>query len=118
MARRKKQPLKVSEGKSDTAIFKDVKFAAVPYSNFVGGQYIDRMYGTHTGVRLVQKDGTEYAGAIHNKKRKCYRQDGTLFWQTLHVTKDGRWFDNSGMPMDKPGAIDEEDQNAEDSGSD
>ena len=66
MARRKKQPLKVSEGKSDTAIFKDVKFAAVPLTNFVGGQYIDRMYGTHTGVRLVQKDGTEYNGAIHN----------------------------------------------------
>ena len=101
MARRKKQPLKISEGKSDKAIFAGVKFAAVPYSNFVGGQYIDR---------LVQKDGSEYPGAIHTKKRKCYRRDGTLFWQTLHVTKDGRWFDNSGMPMEKPGDIDEEDK--------
>ena len=110
MPRRKKEPMKVSEGKSDKAIFAGVKFAAVPYSNFVSGQYIDRMYGTHTGVRLVQKDGTDYSGAIHTKKRKCYRQDGTLFWQTLHVTKDGRWFDNSGMPMDKPGDIDEEDK--------
>ena len=69
MARRKKQPLKVSEGKSDTAIFKDVKFAAVPYSNFVGGQYIDRMYGTHTGVRLVQK---------YNFQTGCQEADGIM----------------------------------------
>ena len=113
MARRKKQPLKISEGKSDKAIFAGVKFAAVPYSNFINGEYRDRMYGTHTGVRLVQKDGTEYQGAIHTKKRKCHRKDGTLFWQTLHVTKDGRWFDNSGMPMDKPEDVDEEDKNDE-----
>ena len=65
------------------------------------------MYGTHTGVRLVQKDGTEYQGAIHTKKRKCHRGDGTIFWQTLHVTKDGRWFDNSGMPMEDPGQLEE-----------
>ena len=79
MARRKKQPLKISEGKSDKAIFAGVKFAAVPYSNFVGGQYIDRMYGTHTGVRLVQKDGSEYAGAIHTKKESVTDETAHCF---------------------------------------
>ena len=110
MARRKKQPIKTSEGKSDTAIFKGVKFDPRPSSNYVMGEFIDRLYGTYQGVRLVQADGSEYTGNISTKQRRCKRMDGTTFMQTLHKTADGRWFDNSGMPMSKPEDLDEKDK--------
>ena len=118
MARRKKVIPKQTEGKSDKAIFLGVKFAQVPYSNFVGGKYIDRMYGTYQGVRLVQADGTEYSGNISTKQRRLKRMDGTTFMQTLHVTADGRWFDNSGMPMSKPEDLDEKDKDEQTSQDD
>jgi hypothetical protein len=44
--------------------------------------------------------------------------DGTTFMQTLHKTADGRWFDNSGMPMSKPEDLDEKDKDEQTSQDD
>jgi len=66
--------------------------------------YIDRMYGGINGkYRLLQgKYGEEYKGTIKNKRVRRKRLDGSGFWQQFHVTADGRWFDNSGMPCEEP----------------
>ena len=66
--------------------------------------YIDRMYGGINGKhRLLQgKYGEEYKGTIKNKRVRKKRLDGSGFWQQFHVTADGRWFDNSGMPCEEP----------------
>lgn len=67
-------------------------------SNFVNEQWIDRLYRTlHGKVYLIQKDSTEYKGAIKEKKfsGKLYR-----------FTEDGRWFDRSGFPVAKPSEAD------------
>ena len=110
MARRKKVVAKIPEGKSDKAIFVGVKFDQRPWSNWINGKYSDRIYATYQGVRLVQADGTEYKEGISTKTRRQKRMDGTPFMQTLYVTKDKRWFDNSGMPMPKPEDLDKKDQ--------
>jgi len=67
----------------------------------------DRVYGGLTGQRLIQKDGTEYTGTLHRKRRLVTAHDhssgeGKKFYSTCIVTSDGRWFDNSGMPIDQP----------------
>ena len=41
------------------------------------------------GERLIQKDGTIYEGKLHKGPNGC------------RYTDDGRWFDKSGMPIDK-----------------
>lgn len=116
MAKRRKKIIKTPEnsGKSDQAVFVGVKFDQKPHSNFVGGKFIDRIYGTYQGVRLIQADGTQYTDGISTKQRRQKRLDGTTFMQTLYVTKDKRWFDNSGMPMSKPEAVEDEVQQEED----
>ena len=59
--------------------------------------YIDRIYGGLNGVsQLVQKDGSIYKG--HLKKFKVGSQ-------TLTLTEDARWFDNSGMPCQVPNGV-------------
>ena len=65
---------------------------------------IDRIYGGINGkYRLLQgKYGEEYKGTLKNKRVRRKRSDGTGFWQQFHVTADGRWFDNSGMPCEEP----------------
>tara|TARA_B100001113_G_scaffold156730_1_gene128140 strand:+ start:8498 stop:8917 length:420 start_codon:yes stop_codon:yes gene_type:complete len=66
--------------------------------------YIDRMYGGINGKhRLLQgKYGEEYKGSIKKKRVRRKRASGDGFWQQFHVTADGRWFDNSGMPCSEP----------------
>ena len=51
----------------------------------------DRIYGSifKEGERLIQKDGTIYEGKLHKGPNGC------------RYTDDGRWFDKSGMPIDK-----------------
>ena len=90
-----------SEGKSDTKLFLDTKFDTRPASNKINGKFIDRIYGDSLLVRLIQEDGTRYQGTISTKRKRHNKPDGTGFWQTLYVTKDGRWFDNGGMPIEK-----------------
>lgn len=60
--------------------------------------YIDRIYGSiFNQDRLVLKDGTVYEGKI--QKRSIKLEDGTLG----HVYfANNKWFDRTGMPIDKP----------------
>ena len=67
-------------------------------SNFVNEQWIDRLYQTLQGkVYLIQKDSTEYKGAIKTKK---------FLGKAFSFTEDGRWFDSSGLPVAKPSEAD------------
>ena len=59
----------------------------------------DRIYGNiYKQLRLIQKNGTEYKGKIEKKSIKL--KDGTLSF--VHKTADNRWFNRTGMPIDKP----------------
>ena len=70
---------------------------------------IDRMYGGvfASDQRLTQKDGTEYKGKIY-KKRRLIKNKGNSFYSACSVTKDGRWFDNTGMPIEPPKKVEED----------
>jgi hypothetical protein len=68
--------------------------------------YIDRIYGNLNGdTRLVQKDGSEYKGKIHKRRKSVRVKDGENFYTTVYETSDGRWFDNGGMPIEAPSKI-------------
>ena len=78
-------------------------------TNFVNGEWIDRVYGgDNLKVRLLQGEfGTLYKGKIEQKKFRRYRKDFTgkpmgVYYQKYSHTADGRWFDNGGMPCEKP----------------
>jgi len=59
----------------------------------------DRIYGNiYKQLKLIQKNGTEYTGKIEKKSIKL--EDGTLSF--VHKTADNRWFNRTGMPIDKP----------------
>ena len=61
-------------------------------------KYIDRIYSRIFGnVYMIQKDGSQYRSKID--KRSIKLSDGTLGF-VYHA--DGRWFDRSGLPIDKP----------------
>jgi len=65
--------------------------------------YIDRMYGDlFGGHRLIQKNHKEYTGKIHKRRRLIKGLDGNSFYSACYETADGRWFDNSGMPIEAP----------------
>ena len=67
-------------------------------SNFVNEQWIDRLYQTlHGKVYLIQKDSTEYKGAIKTTK---------FSGKNYSFTEDNRWFDSSGLPVAKPSEAD------------
>ena len=71
--------------------------------------YIDRLYGGLTGTTtLVQKDFSEYKGKIHKKRRLVKTKSGNSFYSVCYHTADGRWFNNSGMPMEAPNNVEEE----------
>ena len=59
----------------------------------------DRIYGNiYKQLKLIQKNGIEYTGKIEKKSIKL--EDGTLSF--VHKTADNRWFNRTGMPIDKP----------------
>ena len=76
-------------------------------TNFVDGEWIDRVYGGDKKRLLQGEFGKEYKGKLTEKKFRRYRTgvDGkpvSVYWQRYTHTADGRWFDNSGMPCEKP----------------
>jgi hypothetical protein len=76
--------------------------------------YIDRLYGSIHGThRLIQKDFSEYTGKIHKKRRLVKGIDGNSFYSVCYQTADNRWFDNSGMPMDAPTKVEDEEKKEE-----
>ena len=67
-------------------------------ANYIKDKWIDRLYQRfNKSIYLIQKDGTEYKGAIKTKK---------FSGRTFSFTEDGRWFDNAGMPCEKPSEAD------------
>ena len=74
-----------------------------------GDEYfmIDRVYGGLYGQTLMQADGTEYHGKLYNKRRLITRNKNS-FYSKCTVTADGRWFDNSGMPIETPAKLEPE----------
>ena len=76
---------------------------------WLDGEYImiDRIYGGvhNSDQRLVQKDSSQYTGKIY-KKRRLVKGIGNNFYSECRVTADGRWFDNSGFPIEPPTKVD------------
>ena len=71
-------------------------------ANYIKDKWIDTLYCTFSGrVYLIQADGSEYDGAI--KQISILGKYGRT---RVSFTEDGRWFDNAGMPIDKPESID------------
>jgi hypothetical protein len=73
----------------------------------------DRVYGGLSQSRLVNRDGTEYNGKLYSKRRLVKGMDGNKFYSKCTVTADGRWFDNSGFPIDPPNEIEQETNSSE-----
>ena len=70
----------------------------VPESNKRGDITIDRIYqNLHGTLELVLKDGSTYRSKIEKKSIKL--DDGTL-GHVFHA--DGKWFDRTGLPINKP----------------
>jgi len=73
-------------------------------ANFIKDEWIDRLYCNFNGkVYLIQKDGSEYDGAIG--EISILGKSGKT---RVRFTEDGRWFDQGGMPIDKPASVDAE----------
>lgn len=80
------------------------------YKDSDGDEYIwiDRVYGSifKDGQTMRQADGTEYHGKLYSKRRLIERKnlhgELTRFYSKCTVTADDRWFDNGGIPIEKP----------------
>jgi hypothetical protein len=73
-------------------------------SNHMGGRWIDRIYksGTTDTVELINKDSTRYQGRVYRRRISLQNTEGQNFFGVAYESADGRWFDNSGMPIKKP----------------
>ena len=93
----------------------DFMLKQIPISNQYGEDkdgnpiYIDRIYGDlHKHSTLVQKDGSDYTGKLYHRRRLIQGVDGNNYYSQCTVTDDGRWFDNCGMPMEKPKQVEKD----------
>jgi len=82
-----------------------------------GEEYImiDRVYGSLYDDHLLQKDGTTYIGKLYKKRRLVVRKDPITgekknFYSPCTSTADGRWFDNTGLPIEAPDKLEPEKQ--------
>ena len=84
-------------------------------SNHMGGRWIDRLYqtGVTESLELINKDSTRYNGKIYRRRLTVSGLDGQNFFAVAYESADGRWFDNSGMPIKKPAAMIEDSENIE-----
>lgn len=73
-------------------------------SNHMGGKWIDRIYklGITEEVELINKDSTRYRGKVYPRRITLQSTEGHNFFAVAYESADGRWFDNSGMPIEKP----------------
>jgi len=74
-------------------------------SNCPTGKWIDRIYkmaGASQEVQLINKDSSLYQGRIHRRRITEQGLDGLNFFSVAYETADGRWFDRTGFPVDKP----------------
>lgn len=73
--------------------------------------WIDRLYGSLFEDRLIEKDGTRYRGKIYTKRRLIKSNILGVqnnFYSRCYSTADGRWFDNTGFPMEAPSDLEPE----------
>jgi hypothetical protein len=76
--------------------------------------WIDRVYGSifKGGQTLRQANGIEYKGKLYSKRRLIERKnlhgEITRFYSKCTVTADDRWFDNGGLPIEKPTKLEPE----------
>ena len=82
-----------------------------------GDEYImiDRVYGSLYESTLHQKDGTIYSGKLYSKRRLISKKDvmsgeKKSFYSPCTSTADGRWFDNTGLPIEAPTKLEPEKQ--------
>jgi len=82
-----------------------------------GDEYImiDRVYGSLYDDHLLQKDGSIYAGKLYRKRRLITHKDAMTneknnFYSACVSTADGRWFDNTGFPIEAPTKLEPEKQ--------
>ena len=62
----------------------------------------DRIYESIFGImELVNKDGTIYKGKIEKRSIRVEGVSGN-FLSHVFVTTDDRWFDRTGLPINKP----------------
>ena len=79
-----------------------------------GDEYImiDRVYGSLYESTLHQKDGTIYTGKLYSKRRlitsKNAQGEKVNFYSACTSTTDGRWFDNTGLPIEAPAKLEPE----------
>ena len=80
-----------------------------------GDEYvmIDRVYGSLYGDHLLEKDGTTFKGKLYKKRRLITRKDTITgekknFYSSCTTTADGRWFDNTGFPIEVPTKLEPE----------
>ena len=80
-----------------------------------GDEYImiDRVYGSLYESSLHQKDGTVYTGKLYSKRRLITCKDPMSgeknnFYSPCVSTADGRWFDNTGLPIAVPDKLEPE----------
>ncbi len=80
-----------------------------------GDEYImiDRVYGSLYEDHLLQKDGSTYNGKLYKKRRLITRKDTitgekTNFYSSCVSTADGRWFNNTGLPIEAPTKLEPE----------
>jgi len=80
-------------------------------SNHMCGRWIDRVYqiGNTQQVELINKDSTLYTGRVHRRRITLQNAEGENFFATAYESADGRWFDNCGLPIQKPKYFAEED---------
>lgn len=106
MARRKTKKKAVTSTPVDDSQFNKPIIQGKIVSNYYGGQWIDRLYSTGFGDAkkhyLINNDSTEYQGKITQTSRRMKNMNGDSYRQILFKTADGRWFDNGGMPCEKP----------------
>jgi len=74
---------------------------------------IDRVYGSLYDDHLLQKDGSMYTGKLYKKRRLIVSKDTITgekknFYSPCTSTADGRWFDNTGMPIEAPDKLEPE----------
>jgi len=88
---------------------------AKPKKDEDGEEYImiDRVYGSLYDDHLLQKDGTTYTGKLYKKRRLVVRKDPITgekknFYSPCTSTADGRWFDNTGLPIEAPDKLEPE----------
>lgn len=76
-------------------------------SNHMGGKWIDRLYqlGVTDAMELINKDSTLYRGRVYRRRISLQNAEGQNFFAVAYESADGRWFDNCGMPIKKPGEI-------------